>query len=52
MKSKSLPKGFPSSPEEWERLVSEAPGEDRPPTPEERAQWGGGFVSYSLSDLK
>lgn len=37
MKSDSLPKGFPVTPNDWERLIAEAPGEDRPPTPEEEA---------------
>lgn len=44
MKSGSLPKGFPTSPEEWERLIAEAPGEDRPPTPAEEATWGNAVV--------
>lgn len=32
MKSDTLPKGFPVAPEAWEKLIAEAPGEDRPPT--------------------
>jgi uncharacterized protein (DUF4415 family) len=29
MKSNAMPKGFPVSPEEWEKLVAKALGEDR-----------------------
>ncbi|MDR1276880.1 MAG: BrnA antitoxin family protein [Candidatus Accumulibacter sp.] len=36
----------------WEKLVAEAPGEDRPPTPEENAAWSRSFVSHSQADLK
>jgi len=50
MKSTSLQKGLPA--EQWEKLISEAPGEDRLPTPEEEAAWEDGFVSYSLADHK
>jgi len=50
MKSKSLPKGFPTSPEEWEKLISEAPGDDGPPTPEEEAAWKDAVVSYSFDE--
>lgn len=39
MNKASLPKGFPTTTEEWEKLIAEAPGEDRPPTPEEEAAW-------------
>jgi uncharacterized protein (DUF4415 family) len=52
MKSGSLPKGFPASPEEWEKLIAEAPGEDRPPTPEEAAAWSNAIVSHSLPELQ
>lgn len=38
MKSGVTKKPFPASPEAWERLVAEAPGEEIPPDPEaERA---------------
>ncbi|WP_295608292.1 BrnA antitoxin family protein [uncultured Lamprocystis sp.] len=37
MKSDTLPKGFPVGPEDWEKLITEAPGEDRPPTQAETA---------------
>jgi uncharacterized protein (DUF4415 family) len=47
-----LPKGFPDSPHAWEKLIAEAPGEDRPPTPEELAQWESGFISRSLPEFK
>lgn len=53
MKSHDLPKDFPVSPEDWEKLVAEAPGRARPPTPEEAAAWakdevfpGGGVEAY------
>lgn len=53
MKSNDLPKGFPVSAADWERLIAEAPGEDRPPTDEEKAAWakddvfpGGGMDAF------
>jgi uncharacterized protein (DUF4415 family) len=52
MKSNSLPKGFPDSPEAWARLIAEAPGEDRDPTAEEQAMFAKGFTSYSLDEFK
>ena len=52
MKSTPLPKDFPATAEQWEKLISEAPGENRLPTPEEEAAWENGFVSYSLADHK
>lgn len=40
MKSNVLPRGFPVSPEEWGKLVAEAPGEDRSASPrEEETFW-------------
>lgn len=39
MKSGSLPKGFPTSPAEWDALIAAAPGVDRPLTTEEAAAW-------------
>lgn len=44
MKSDVTSRKFPGSPEEWEALIAEAPGEDRPPTPEEEAAWSKGIV--------
>jgi len=37
MKSDTLPAGFPLTPEAWEKLIEEAPGEDREPTPAEES---------------
>ncbi len=37
MKSDVTSRKFPTSPEEWDAIIAEAPGEDRPPTPEEEA---------------
>ena len=51
MKSATLPKGFPNSPETWEKLIAEAPGEDRSPTKEEEAHWANAVVSHSLPEL-
>ena len=44
MKSGDTSRKFPASPEDWEALVQEAPGDDRPPTPEEEARWEKGVV--------
>ena len=44
MKSDATIRKFPTSPEEWEALIAEAPGEDRPPTPEEEAAWANAVV--------
>jgi hypothetical protein len=52
MKPDSLPKGFPDSPEAWEKLVSAAPGKDRPLTAMEKAALENGFVSHSYAELK
>lgn len=53
MKSNDLPKGFPVHQAAWDKLIAEAPGEDRPPTPDELAAWstdavfpGGGVEAY------
>ncbi|CAK0750785.1 conserved hypothetical protein [Gammaproteobacteria bacterium] len=35
---------FPASPEEWESIIAQAPGEDRPPTDEEESAWSNGVV--------
>ena len=41
MKSDAIKKPFPASLDEWEQLISEAPGEETTPDPEEeRAFWG------------
>jgi uncharacterized protein (DUF4415 family) len=37
MKSDATSRPFPKTPEEWEALIAEAPGEDRLPDPEEEA---------------
>jgi uncharacterized protein (DUF4415 family) len=52
MKSDSLPKDFPANPAAWEKLIAEAPGPDRAPTPEESAAWAGAFVSHGLPELR
>ena len=40
MKSDAIKKPFPASSDEWERLISEAPGEEITPVPEEeQAFW-------------
>jgi uncharacterized protein (DUF4415 family) len=44
MKSGDTSRKFPASPEDWEALVQEAPGDDRSPTPEEEARWEKGVV--------
>ena len=50
MKSKDSSVKLPASPEEWEAVVTAAPGKDRPLTPKEKKQWdnavfvnGGGY---------
>jgi uncharacterized protein (DUF4415 family) len=52
MKSGILPKGFPDNPAAWDKLIAEAPGELRMPTPDEEAAWARSFVSHSLGDLQ
>jgi uncharacterized protein (DUF4415 family) len=52
MKSDTLPKNFPDNAKEIERLVAEAPGEDRPPTAQELKTWEGAFVSHSYEEHK
>jgi uncharacterized protein (DUF4415 family) len=44
MKSDITSQKIPASLEEWEAIIAEAPGEDRPPTPEEEAAWSNGVV--------
>jgi uncharacterized protein (DUF4415 family) len=46
MKSDTLPEDFPASPEAWEKLIADAPGEDRPPTPAEEAAWSNAVVVH------
>ncbi len=52
MKSAILPKDFPNNTAAWEKLIAEAPGEDRPPTPEEKAHWERAVVARSLPELR
>jgi len=52
MKSATLPKKFPNSPEAWAKLIADAPGEDRPPTHEEEAHRKNAVVSRSLPELR
>ncbi|PZN72808.1 MAG: hypothetical protein DM484_23880 [Candidatus Methylumidiphilus alinenensis] len=35
---------FPASLEEWDTIIKEAPGNERPPTPEEETAWDNGVV--------
>lgn len=45
MKSDVIKRPLPASPEEWEQLISAAPGEKAMPTPdEEQAFWGKAVV--------
>lgn len=44
MKSDVTSRKFPSNPEEWGAIIAEAPGEDRPPMPEEEAAWSKGVA--------
>lgn len=52
MKSATLPKKFPNSPEAWAKLIADAPGEDRPPTHEEKVRRKNAVVSHSLPELR
>jgi uncharacterized protein (DUF4415 family) len=52
MKSATSHKNFPNSPEAWEKLIAEAPGEDRPPTHEEEVRRKNAVVSHSLPELR
>ncbi|MDR3056417.1 MAG: BrnA antitoxin family protein [Zoogloeaceae bacterium] len=52
MKSDSLPNNFPANPADWEKLIADAPGQDRPPTPEESAAWADAFISHGLPELR
>lgn len=46
MKSDATHRPFPNTPEQWEALIADAPGEDRPLTPEEEAQWADAIVVH------
>jgi len=52
MKSATLPSNFPNSQEAWEKLIAEAPGEDRPPTAQEEAARSNAIISHSLPELR
>lgn len=52
MKSATLPKNFPNSPEEWAKLIADAPGEDRSPTHAEDSHRKNAVVSHSLPELR
>lgn len=52
MKSATLPKNFPNSPEAWAKLIADAPGVDRPPTPEEKVRRKNAVISHSLPELR
>ncbi|OGT13223.1 MAG: hypothetical protein A3F73_07725 [Gallionellales bacterium RIFCSPLOWO2_12_FULL_59_22] len=52
MKSATSPKNFPNSPEAWEKLIADAPGEDRPLTREEAARRKNAVVGHSLPELR
>jgi uncharacterized protein (DUF4415 family) len=49
---KKLPADFPKTDADWESVIANAPGEDRPLTPQEEAAWGNAIVSRSLQDLR
>ena len=44
MKSDVTSKKFPTSPQEWEAIIADAPGKDKPPASEENAAWANGVV--------
>lgn len=46
MKSDATHKPFPKTPQDWEALIAEAPGEDRALTPEEEARWNDAVVIH------
>jgi len=50
--SRKFPADFPKTQADWDKLISEAPGEDRPLTPEEEAKWDNAILSHSLEDLR
>jgi len=44
MKSGDSSKIFPTNAQQWEAVIAQAPGIDRPLTAEERAKWDGAVV--------
>lgn len=46
MKSNALPRGFPVDQQDWDKLIADAPGEDRPPTAEETSIWSQDMVCH------
>ena len=44
MRSDATSRKFPASLEEWDEIIKEAPGNERPPTPEEEATWDNGVL--------
>ena len=44
MKSDATSRKFPASMDEWDALIDQAPGDERPPTQEEEAAWANGVV--------
>lgn len=46
MKSNALPKGFPVDQQDWDKLIADAPGEDRPPTAAETSAWSQDVVCH------
>lgn len=44
MKSGNLSKKFPASAQQWEAVIAQAPGTDRPLTAQEVAQWDGAVL--------
>ena len=44
MRSDVTSRKFPASLEEWESIIEEATGNERPPTPEEDAAWDNGVL--------
>jgi uncharacterized protein (DUF4415 family) len=49
--SKKPTADYPKTPAEWLAVIAAAPGEDRPPTPEENAQWENAVVVRSGGPL-
>jgi len=44
MKSDAISLKSPVSHDDWEKIIANAPGEDRKPTPEEEMAWSNGVV--------
>ena len=51
MKSDSSKKCSPVDAVDWDRLIAEAPGEDREMTDEEFRSWSDGFLTHSTEEL-